>query len=99
MSGRECVVFAFFRRGETADAPPLAQMAEVFAPAGQDLMAVSLMSHVPDDTVVGCIEYVVQRHRKVHCAQAGAEMTGRHRQHFQNIAAEFATYLWQLFGF
>lgn len=74
-------------------------MAEVFAPAGQDLMAVSLMSHVPDDTVVGCIEYVVQRHRKVHCAQAGAEMTGRHRQHFQNIAAEFATYLWQLFGF
>src|SRR6185312_15545002 len=70
----EGVVGAFVAHREAADAAVLAQGGEAVAAAGDDLMAVGLMAHIPDDFVGGSVEGVVQRQRKLDRAEAGGQM-------------------------
>ena len=74
MPGAEGVVLAFVATREAADTAELAQAVHALAPAGQHLVRVGLVAHVPDHAVVGRVEDVVQRHRQLHRAQVAAQV-------------------------
>ncbi|MDT4868863.1 hypothetical protein FQZ97_1038520 [compost metagenome] len=74
MRRAEGVVFAFLAARKTADAALLAQAVHALAAAGEDLVRVGLVAHVPDQAVLGGVEHVVQRHGEFHRAQVGAEV-------------------------
>ena len=54
------IMRALFRAGETAHAVKLAQAIEALAPAGEQLVNVSLVARVPDELVFGGVEDVMQ---------------------------------------
>ena len=64
MSARKRVVFAFGRRRERTKSVQLAVRAEAVTPSRQYLMAVGLMPYIPDDTVIRCIEDIMNGHRQ-----------------------------------
>ena len=74
MPGAEGVVFALVAAREAGDAAELAQAVHALAPAGQHLVRVGLVAHVPDHAVVGRVEDMVQRHRQLHRAQVAAQV-------------------------
>ena len=76
VAGAESVVFAFLAARESADAAVAAVGAELIFAAGQDFVAVGLMPHVPDQTVVRGVENVVDSDGKLYHTQTGTEMAG-----------------------
>ncbi len=74
MAGPEGIVGAFFPAGKTADPPALAQGMEVFLTAGDQLVGIRLVPHVPDDPVPRGIEDIMERQSQLHNAQAGSQM-------------------------
>ena len=64
MTADERVVLTLFGSGEGTYASQLAIGKELVASPRQDLMAIGLVTYVPHDAVLGCIEHVVQRHRQ-----------------------------------
>ena len=69
MGRAERVVFALGSFREARQPVSLAQGADAVPPPGQDLVGVSLMADVPDDPVVGRVEEIVKRHRKLDHAE------------------------------
>ncbi len=67
---RECVIIAFGRIREAAQASERPVCRKRIATPGEQLVAVSLMPHVPHNAVVRCVEHIMQSHRKLHCAHA-----------------------------
>ena len=59
---------------ETADPAPLAKRVEAPLPAGDDLVGIGLMPHVPDEAVPRRVEDVVEGEREFHRPQGGGEM-------------------------
>ena len=76
MATGEGVVRTLFRRGERTHTTHLAVGAERVSSARQNLMAVGLMTHIPYDTVFGCIKDIVQCHGDLHHTKTGSEMSG-----------------------
>ena len=76
MAAGEGVVFAFLGAGEGADAVQFAVGVEAFAPPRQYLVAVGLVTHVPDDAVGRRVEHIVQGHRQLDDAQRRREVPG-----------------------
>ncbi len=74
MAGPEGIVGAFFPPGKPADPSALAQGVKIFLPAGNQLVGIGLVPHVPDDPVPGGIEDVVKRQGQFHHAQTGGQM-------------------------
>ena len=74
MRGAEGVVLAFVAARKAADAAELAQRVHALAPAGQDLVRVGLVAHVPDQPVVRRVEDVVQRDRQLDRAQVARQV-------------------------
>ena len=68
----ESIVFAFVARGESAQTAQATDGRELLLASGQNLMAVSLMPHIPDDTVVGRIENIMQGHGQLDGPQRGS---------------------------
>jgi len=58
MGGPEGVVFAFGAFGEAGQAAALAQRADTVTPAGEDLVRIGLVADVPNESVVGGVEYL-----------------------------------------
>ena len=56
-------------------APVLAQGGEAVLAAGEQLVGVRLVAHIPDDRVSRTIELRVERHGEFNDSQARAEMT------------------------
>ena len=73
MADAEGVVVAFAALGEARQATGLAHGMHLLHTAGENLVGVALVSHVPDDAVVGRVEHVVQGNGELHHAQARAE--------------------------
>ena len=67
------VSYSLSSRRETADAAELAQRAHAVTPAGEDLVRVGLVAHVPDQAVMGRVN-VMQGHRQFDRAEVGAEV-------------------------
>ncbi len=89
MRGAEGVVFALVALGEAGDAMQLAQRAHAFAAAGQDLVRVSLVAHIPHDAVVRRVEHVVQRDGQLHRAQIGRQVAAGLGDRVEQEAAQF----------
>ena len=75
MAGDKRIVLAFLRIRESADAFVSSQGGESVASTGNNFVSVSLMAHVPNDTIVRSIEYAMQSHGKLHRSQACAQMS------------------------
>ena len=47
---------------------------QLVAAPSEHFVRIGLMSHVPDEAVIRCIEYVMKRNRQLHGAKTGGEM-------------------------
>eukprot|EP00959_Pyramimonas_sp_CCMP1952_P172941 3614032-Pyramimonas_sp.AAC.1 len=73
--GPEGIVLALRSLCEGGEAVGHAQRLHVRPPARQNLVGVRLVTHVPDDLVLGQVEHLVQRHRQLNHAQAEVNHT------------------------
>ena len=78
VAGAKGVVRTLIHFGEAADAFAGAVGLERFAPAGQDLVCISLMPHVKDQLVLRRVIYIVHGYDELHCAQARTQMARIH---------------------
>src|SRR6185295_5277889 len=74
VSDAEGVVFALGARRKWCQAAALLDGVEPVAPAGQHLVRVGLVPDVPDQPVVGRVEYVVERHGELDRAEPRREV-------------------------
>ena len=63
----------------------LAHRAHFAAAPGENLVRIGLVSHVPDNAVMGRTEYVVQCHGQFNDSQAGAKVTASSRHRIEEI--------------
>lgn len=75
MSSAEGVVLALCTLGEAGHAAGLAEGGHLWATAGEDLVGISLVTDVPDEAVVGGVEYVMQSDGELDDAKGSTEMT------------------------
>ena len=97
MSAGAGVVLALVGRWEGTKSAQMAVGMEGFAATGENLVPGSLMPHVPDDTVVGGVEDVVQGYSQLHNAQPAGKMSWIVGHLLYDFLAEFAAYLRQSF--
>ena len=83
--------FRSFR--ETAEAAVLAQRIKLPGTAGQDLVNIGLVSHVPKDSILRHVKNSMQGQCKLHDAQIGSEMSSGLRdlfdQEFPDLFRQF----------
>ena len=79
------IIFALFGRWEGTDASQFPVGGEGVAASGENFVSVSLMSHIPDDAVIRCIEYIMQSHRELHHPQTGGKMARVAGNFFNNV--------------
>ncbi|MNE32094.1 hypothetical protein D3C80_1256890 [compost metagenome] len=89
MADAEGVVLALGTAREGGDAVLLAQAAHRLAATGEDLVRIGLMADVPHQTVVGCVEDVMQGDRQLDNAQAGTEMSASLAYRIEQLLAQF----------
>ena len=89
MGCAERVVIAFGPLGETAQPVLLAQGPNAGAATGKDLMGVTLVTHVPDELVIGGVEYRVDRHAQFDDTKRGSKMAARLRHGRDRFGAQF----------
>jgi hypothetical protein len=65
--------FAPFRK--SGEPPVYPVRVKDVTPSCEDFVAVCLMAYIPDKLIVRSVENIVQSDRKLHNAQASAEMT------------------------
>ncbi|MNC90381.1 hypothetical protein D3C83_64720 [compost metagenome] len=68
------VVFTFFAARKWRQSLPLADGGQPFAPPGKNLVHVGLVTHVPNQAILGSIEHVVQRDGQLHRPEARGEV-------------------------
>ena len=62
---------------KTAHASVLPQGFKALLPAGQELMGVALMPHIPDNLIPGQIKAQMQSHGQLHNTEIGCQMPSR----------------------
>ena len=82
------VVDALGALRKARDAAQLAQRVHAVAAAGQDLVRVGLVAHVPHQAVFRGVEDMVQGHGQLHRAQVGAEVATGLRHALQHELAQ-----------
>ena len=95
--GAERIVFAFSALGETGQSAALADGADAVAPAGQDLVRIGLVADIPNDAILGRVEYVVKRGREFDHAKTGAQVTAGDGYRVDCLLAQLIGDLAQLF--
>ena len=90
MGGAEAVVLALVAAREARDATELAQRRHAAAAAGQDLVRVGLVAHVPDQPVVGRVVDVVERDRQLDGAEVGRQVAAGLGDALDHEIAQFA---------
>ena len=96
MRRAERIVFALGALGEAGQAAALAQRADAVAAAGENLVRIGLMADVPDQPVGRRVEHVMQRHRQLDDAEAGAEVTACDRDSVDRLPPQLVGKLAQL---
>ena len=74
MSGVKGVVRAFRSFGKTGQAAQSPERIKTVAPAGEQLVSVRLVAHVPDQAVPGGVEHPVNGDGQFHHAQGGSQV-------------------------
>src|ERR1700691_6184693 len=75
------------------------ERANAVAAVGKDLVRIGLMADVQNKPVGRGVEHIVQRHRQLDHAKAGAEMAGGDGARIDRLLAQFVGELPQLTGF
>ena len=88
MRGAEGVVLALVAARKAGDAAELAQRGHALAPAGQDLVRIGLVAHVPDQPVVRRVEDVMQRDRELDRAEVRRQMAAGLRHALEDELAQ-----------
>ena len=99
MCSAERIVFALGALSESRQPAALAQRADAVAAVGEDFVRIGLVADVPNQPVGRRVENVVQRHRQLDHAKAGAEMAAGDRNSVDGLAAQFVGDLPQLIAF
>ena len=94
----EGIVFALRTLGEARKAPALAQGADPVTPAGDDLVGIALVPHVPDQLVLGRVEHIVDGDGQFDHAQPGPKVPARSADRVDHLGAQFIGELAKLFG-
>jgi hypothetical protein len=91
----ERTLAAFRKRGEAVF--PFNRVQLIAAP-GNDLMRIRLVTDIPDQPVVGRVEYVVQRDRQFDSAEAGGKMPAHGTDRFDKVPAQLLRHRSDLVG-
>ena len=94
----EDVVLGFRAVREAREPARLADRLETVAPAGQDLVRIRLVAHVPDEEVLRRVEHVVERDGQLDRAEAGREVPARLGDGVDDERAELVREERQLLG-
>ena len=89
MRRAEAIVFAFRALGETGQASALPQCSDPVPPSGQDFVRVGLVPDVPNQLVVGRVEYIMQCNGEFDDTQARAKMATGHRDGADRLGPQF----------
>ncbi|MPN32657.1 hypothetical protein SDC9_180137 [bioreactor metagenome] len=89
MCRAEGVVLAFGALRKARQAAHLAQGRHALAAAGEDLVRIGLVAHVPHDAVARRVEHLVQRHRQFHGAEVGRQVPAGLRDALQHERPQF----------
>src|SRR5688572_12542454 len=95
MTGAKHVILRFISTQEAADAAVLFDSRQEIAPACQNFVGVSLMSHIPDKTVGRRLKSVVQRHSQLNCPKRGTGVAADTRHGFEYVLPNLVGYLLQ----
>ena len=98
MAGTEVVETAFAALQITRHAVLLAQGVEVVVAAGDQLVGIGLVAHIPHHPVVVEVEGLVEGQGEFHHPQAGAEVATAGAHHLQVAFADLAGDALQLGG-
>ena len=96
MRDAEGVVLALVAAREAGDAAAHAQPVHALAAAGQYLVRIGLVAHVPDQPVIGRVEHIVQRDRQFDRAEVGRQVPPATRHRLQQELAQFIAQLRQV---
>ena len=96
MRDAERVVLALVPTRESGDAATHAQPIHARTPAGQHLVRVGLVPHVPHQPVVGGIEHIVQRDRELDRTEVRGQVAPGARHRLQQELAQLVAELRQL---
>ena len=83
------VIRALVADGKARNAAVLANGWETVAATSQNLVAISLVAHVPDDLVAWRVEGVMERQRQLDRAQTGGEVAADLGDHADEIVSQF----------
>ena len=74
MAGAEGVVLALIALEEAGHPPFLAELLEAAFAPGEHFVRIALVTDVPDELVLGCVEHAVQRDGEFDDTQPGADV-------------------------
>ena len=74
VTGIKCIAFTFCTLWKTTHSAIFAQTVKSFFPSCQKLMGIGLMSHIPDNSVLGQGKYFMHRHSKLHNSKIRSKM-------------------------
>ena len=93
MGRPERVIGALGTLGETRQSARLAQGADALAPTGEDFVWIGLMADIPDQSVVGRVENMVDGDRQFDNAKTSPQMPARHGNRINGLGAQFGCHL------
>ena len=99
MRSTKRIIFAFRTLGEAGQTATLAKRTDTITTAGQNFVGISLMSNVPNQNIVRCVEHVMQSGRQFDNAKPRAQMPTGNRNRIDGFSAQFIRDLLQLGGF
>ena len=88
MTHAEGVVFALRARRERREAAALLDGPQQVPAPGEHLVGIRLVADVPNEPIVGGVEYVMQGDREFHGAEAGREVTAHLADGMDQVAAQ-----------
>ena len=88
MSAGKRVIFAFFGRGEGHKSMQAAIGGETVFSSCQNLVSSCLMTHVPNDAVIGCVIHIMQRNGQFHHAKTAGKMARVARELLDDVLSD-----------
>ena len=96
MRRAERIILALGALGEARKPPALPNGAQRLAPAGQDLVRIGLMTHIPDQPVNRRVEHIMQRNRQLDNPEPRTQMSPGLPNRINHLAANLVRKLTQL---
>src|SRR5690606_9999999 len=87
VTGLPDVVLALLPFGKSGQALILPQRGKSLPAAGENLVRIRLMPHIPKNFVTRAVEEIVKRKGELHHSQVGRKVTARHRETFDQETA------------